>query len=845
MVWTARSLLTLGVALPLAACSDDGGRLDSASATLPTTNSTVNPSTTVSTDTPTGTGTSTDGGTASDSDGTSTTDGVDSITTLPTSTTSTTVGPTTDGPDTTTTSEGPCPEDQIECDGTTAKVCDGMGGFKSETPCAMACAEPLGCVTCVPGSTQCVGQVSQVCKQDGSGWEDQNDCDPVQGLACDPGTGQCLGACADLGLSYIGCDYYPTVLQQLDGFQANPYAVAVANTSASPANVTVTRGGNPVAMATVPANSVQVMELPWVAELYSGTGPSVLVTDGAYRLRSTQPVTVYQFNPLNADVTNDASLLLPVNTWTGNYLVASWPFWNGFGYAGFYAVTARHDNTTVTLKAPKGGTPTQAGGGVDGQGNGVVVLNEGDVIQVLSATNGDETGAIVTADKPVQVFGGHECTQVPIGVTACDHLEESMFPIEALAKEYIVVPPSQDNGNAEKAVIVRIVASEANTTLTFDPDQPVGKVLANAGDFVEIPTTVAKFVVTADKKILVAEYMVGQDAGYGTSDPAMLLAVPTAQFRSNYLMYAQPGWSANFVDILAPTGATVQVDGAAVGNFSAIGATGFSLAHVPLNNGTAAATASAPIRRSASASTACSTTAATGTRAASTSTSSRSDPTMSLGTCFLRHVLRVSHAAPLERAEQVVRELHLVGGRVQVAAERQRGHGDQHRHHLRAHQVLDVVERVVVLLAPPLELVAGGGRVAGHLGPLVEHGQTAEAHLALGPARVELQGPERRLALEPGDEEPLRRTPQQHLGAVHLIDVRVCVVPGEGHLRRCARNPWRWEVRKRRADIIARRVSPRRRVHGGAAVVSSTVAPRAKPRRSVVPTGTRVSCSYR
>ena len=170
MVWTTRSLLTLGVALPLAACSDDGGRLDSASATLPTTNSTVNPSTTVSTtDTPTSTGTSTDGGTASDSDGTSTTEGVDSITTLPTSTTTTTEGPTTDT-STTTTGDGPCLEDQIECDGNTAKVCDGMGGFKSETPCAMACAEPLGCVVCVPGSTQCVGQVSQVCLPDGSGW---------------------------------------------------------------------------------------------------------------------------------------------------------------------------------------------------------------------------------------------------------------------------------------------------------------------------------------------------------------------------------------------------------------------------------------------------------------------------------------------------------------------------------------------------------------------------------------------------------------------------------------------------------------------------------------------------
>ena len=161
-----------------------------------------------------------------------------------------------------------------------------------------------------------------------------------------------------------------------------------------------------------------------------------------------------------------------------------------------------------------------------------------------------------------------------------------MFPFEALAKQYIVVPPSQLNGVAEKAIVVRIIAGEANTTLTFDPDQPVNKVLANAGDFVEIPTTIAKFVVTADKKILVAEYMVGQDAGYGLSDPAMIVAVPTEQFRSNYLFYAQPDWSANFVDIIAPTGAVVQVDGAPVANFTAIGATSFSLAHVPLNNGT-------------------------------------------------------------------------------------------------------------------------------------------------------------------------------------------------------------------------------------------------------------------
>ena len=554
--------------------------LADASASVATTGADASPTTA-----PTGGGPGSDSATQSD-----TSNPIDSLT--DTDSTGST-GPTSQGtsvsndtPDTgdDSTGGGPCGAGDIVCDGTTAQTCDGMGGFSSETPCPKQCADGVGCVECVPGSFQCVGQVSQLCNEQGSGYADHQDCDPVQGLSCDPNSGQCTGACAALdSLSYIGCDYYPVVTQQLDAYVGgNPYAVAVANTTAQPASITITRGGNPVANDMVPANSVKAIPLPWVNELALGTGPSSLVVDGAYRLRSNQPVTVYQYNPLNADVTNDASLMLPVNTWTGNYVAASWPYW--IAYPGWVSVTARFDGTTVTVKAPKGGQPTQAGGGIDGAGNGVVVMNEGDVLQVLSAGGGDLTGTLVNADKPIQVLGGHECTNVPIEITACDHLEEAMFPIETLATEYIVVPPSQESGNAEKAVIVRVIASEANTTLTFDPDQPAAKLLANAGDFVELPMSIAKYVVKADKKILVAEYMVGQDAGYGTSDPAMVLAVPSAQYRTSYLFYAQPGWSSNYVDIIAPAGSAVQVDGAPVGNFVPIGATTFSLAHVPLSN---------------------------------------------------------------------------------------------------------------------------------------------------------------------------------------------------------------------------------------------------------------------
>ncbi|MCA9661902.1 MAG: IgGFc-binding protein [Myxococcales bacterium] len=579
-------LSALALPLLLAGCSGDDVGRDSETTTLPTTatqgtvtTSGTSAGTSDGTDTTTSAGTDSDGETTSS---TSTTAGTDATSSDPTSDSDTDSGSATDTDGTT---GGFCTQGEIVCEDGVAKVCDGMGGWESEEACDNACADGLGCVLCVPDSHQCEGDVSQKCTPQGDGWVDNETCDPVQGVMCDQDSGQCLGPCAsgNIGLSYIGCDYYPTVTQQLDFYtQGTQYAVAVANTADQPATITITMGANNVASDTVAAGDVKVIPLPWT-ELSQGTGPSKVVIDGSYRLRSTRPVTVYQYNPLAANVTNDASLMLPVNAWRGDYVVAAWPHWSS--YPGFYSITAAQDGTTVTVQAPGGGKPTQGGGGVDSQGNGQVMLNEGDVLQVVTANGGDLTGTMVSADKPIQVLGGHDCTQVPIGITACDHLEESMFPIEALATEYIVVPPVQvPNDALEKAQVVRIIAADDNTTLTFDPDQPVNKSLANAGDFVEIVSTTAKFKVSADKKILVAQYMVGQSAGYGTSDPAMLVAVATEQYRTDYLFHAPTGWSANYVDIIAPDGASVQVDGNPVNTFAAIGATGFSVAHVKLSN---------------------------------------------------------------------------------------------------------------------------------------------------------------------------------------------------------------------------------------------------------------------
>ena len=174
------------------------------------------------------------------------------------------------------------------------------------------------------------------------------------------------------------------------------YAVVVANTTAQEATVTVTRGINVVAQVKVAPNNAKVVQLPYVDALVTPTineaGPSRVVVDGSYRLRSNQPVTVYQYEPYDYTAqnlfsfTNDASLLLPVNTWSGNYIVASyyhWPF-QGFNVPGFYAVVARQDNTKVTLLPSATGKSIVPGGGVAANGTGVVMLNEGDVLEVFT-----------------------------------------------------------------------------------------------------------------------------------------------------------------------------------------------------------------------------------------------------------------------------------------------------------------------------------------------------------------------------------------------------------------------------------------------------------------------------
>ncbi|MSP15356.1 MAG: hypothetical protein EXR73_01875 [Myxococcales bacterium] len=492
------------------------------------------------------------------------------------------------------------------CDGTLLVVCRD-GAWADAERCATTCDATLGCVACPPGTAVCTRDGdSERCLPDGSGHELEA-CDPVQGSSCDLATGRCTGPCArdNLGTSYLGCEYFPTVTGNAVPADFE-FAVVLSNQGDTVAQIVIEDGAllAPLALMVAPRDLV-VQRIPWVHALKAcpdrdvidcgaAQNSGALVTRGAYHLRSTQPISVYQFSPLDYKLgdrlsySNDASLLLPTHVWSGRYVTASHASWTGVApWPSQLAITALANDTTVTIttraNTPGGlGSPPFAVGVPQSVG-----LHRGDALQLM-APAGDLTGSLIYADRPVQVISGHYCAMVPWGYAACDHIEESMFPVATLSTKYVVTSPAVPIAPKGREQVVRIIATEADTTLVYDPPQPLlPTTLRYEGAFLETQQNASDFQITTDKRVLVAQYMEGQFApgSGGTGDPAMALAVATDQYRTRYLFHAPTNYELNYVNVTAPTGAAITLDGAPVGGFVPVGGSGFGVAKVQLGQG--------------------------------------------------------------------------------------------------------------------------------------------------------------------------------------------------------------------------------------------------------------------
>jgi hypothetical protein len=423
--------------------------------------------------------------------------------------------------------------------------------------------------------------------------------------------------------SSIGCEYYAVHMDGTEGADNGCFAVFVANVEGDATHIDASFGGTTIDLAKhariprgagktlvyEPYDPVRGLHKDEVAILFLA-GPAEVVPPngkyrglsvpcpvaparntltqvhgtgrgGAFRVRTDAPVVAYQILPYgggSAAVTG-STLLLPTSAYASGYIAAT-P-----AAPGSMDVVAAHEQTTVTI-VPS--VALEAGGGVEGSPERVAHSYQLDAGEVLQFTQPKElTGSIVTSDKPIGLFTGVPCMNVPDGMLYCDHAEQQIPPVNALGSEHVAVGHRARTDKAE-SYVYRIVGAVDGTLLTFDPPQlPDNTTPLERGQVIQM-NAADPFVVRsqdASHPFMLLGYMTSSmavAAGYG--DPEVVRTVPPQQFLDRYVFFTDPTYpETNLVVTRKRGGPDVKLDclGTMTG-FTQVGASDWEIARVDL-----------------------------------------------------------------------------------------------------------------------------------------------------------------------------------------------------------------------------------------------------------------------
>ena len=528
-----------------------------------------------------------------------------------------------------------CIGGELRCSGAVQQGCKD-GKWLDLEPCAVYCAPSLKrCATCDPAQGGiCEGDDLYECTVEGAKGGKVKTC-PAGTCA----SGRCQDPCSKAAekRSYLGCEYWPTVTSNASLAGDFKFAVVVANPQVQAVDVAISTLANPsLEKLTLQPGAVETIELPWIGPLKApvdaqGKFQSIVLPGGAYRLTSTMPVSAYQFNPLNYQLTgdckagydptpgdnkcnsfsNDASLLLPEHVQTTEYMVLSRPSMmvqaqgQWVKSPGFVAVVGTRPGTTkvaIKFTGPSLAGPNfkayQAGE------TGYFSIPQWGVLQVLShipsscspaktdlsggycdLASTDLTGSLITTDQPVAVFGGHNCTFIPFDKWACDHLEEQLFPLGVWGKRYLA---THTVSSGKDPALYRVVSGADGNQLTFG-NGVHAPVTLDSGKWIEL-TSAKDFEVSGTGRFALVQFMVGQSysatAGSGApGDPAMALAVPVEQYRRDYRFLAPQSFEQNYVNVIALPDAQVQLDDKPVTGFQPVPDSQYQVAKVKIPGG--------------------------------------------------------------------------------------------------------------------------------------------------------------------------------------------------------------------------------------------------------------------
>ena len=293
---------------------------------------------------------------------------------------------------------------------------------------------------------------------------------------------------------------------------------------------------------TIPADGVAVVDIPIAARLNLPINPVEL----AVHVTADANVTVYGLNRTRAST--DAFLGLPVSALGTRYRTMDYNVLSSDQPATISAIATTAGTTTIHVEPPaSSGLPPFD-----------MPIQLGEVFEWNATTH--LTGTLVTSDKPISVFSGNRCANIPSGIGYCDHIVEQMIPTNTWGKTFITYPL-----HGRTADTFRILADLDGTEVTIKRTGSDSTVSLAAGEFYEFLSG-EPMAITATQPISVAQYSNGQDFDGVPSDPFMALIPSYEQGFTNSTFATPTAGFTSYVNITASTTdlASITLDGAAI-----------------------------------------------------------------------------------------------------------------------------------------------------------------------------------------------------------------------------------------------------------------------------------------
>ena len=146
----------------------------------------------------------------------------------------------------------------------------------------------------------------------------------------------------------------------------------------------------------------------------------------------------------------------------------------------------------------------------------------------------DLTGTKVESNKPVCVYSGHTCGNIPTNQCCCDFVGEQLPPVASWGNEFLV----QSFYNRPSGYILKLVGSQDDTSVSIECNENRNySVSLQEGVVLNQTINQTSCYIHSTKPMLVAQFSLGQAADNYTKgeygDPAMTIIPPLHHYTNN------------------------------------------------------------------------------------------------------------------------------------------------------------------------------------------------------------------------------------------------------------------------------------------------------------------------